>query len=408
MLRLYRDSFSGLRREVWLLSLVSLINRSGAMVLPFMAIYLRQELGISLSMVGWAMACFGLGSIIGSFLGGWITDRTNYYDVQFWSLLVTGCMFLLLMTVKTFEGFCVAIFFTSLLADTYRPANMTAIGVYSKPENRTRALTLNRLAINLGFSIGPALGGILAGTLGYDWLFVVDGLTCIGAAFFFRFFLPRRAAIKTSDANRSTTNTSYLVVLKDRFFLFFVFFEVLAIMSFFQFLSTLPMFWKEELGLSETAIGNLMALNGLLIVVIEMPLIFSLEKKHSHLLWTSMGALLIGLGYFSQAIPGIGWWGALALILFITVGEMVNFPFSNTVALSRANDANRGRYMGVYTMSFSLCHILASVLGAQIAGHFGYTALWLTMGACALVSALGLRALHTQQLEDKRVAVPHV
>src|SRR5210317_544211 len=177
----YKDSFSGLSKEIWWLTLITFINRAGTMVLPFLSLYLIEDLEFTLTQVGWIMSSFGLGSLLGSWLGGKLTDRYGYYKVMGISLFLTGILFVLLQFVKTFEGFVAAVFCTLLVADTFRPALFVSLKAYSKKDNQTRSLTLLRLAINLGFSFGPFLGGLIIAGLGYSGLFWVDGLTCISA-----------------------------------------------------------------------------------------------------------------------------------------------------------------------------------------------------------------------------------
>ncbi len=161
-IRLYKSSSGGLSRDIWVLSTIMLVNRSGMMVLPFLSIYLRNELGFSLPQTGIVMSCFGFGALAGTFTGGKLTDRVGYYPVMFWALFVQGLMFLVLLQAQTFLTVCVVIFFTSAIGDAFRPANFVAIAAYSSSDNRTRALGLQRLAINLGMAIGPAIGDIIA------------------------------------------------------------------------------------------------------------------------------------------------------------------------------------------------------------------------------------------------------
>ena len=148
----YINTFRGLSREVWWLSLITLINRAGTMVIPFLSLYLTKNLGFTLSDVGWIMSFFGLGSVVGTWLGGKLTDKIGYYKVMLVSLFLTGVLFVLLQFITTFQGFCAGIFLVMLVADAFRPAMFVALSAYSKPENKTRSVTLIRLAINLGFS----------------------------------------------------------------------------------------------------------------------------------------------------------------------------------------------------------------------------------------------------------------
>ncbi|MDH5414451.1 MAG: MFS transporter, partial [Flavobacteriaceae bacterium] len=143
--RIYKDSFTGLSPEIWWLALITFINRAGTMVIPFLTLYLTKHLEFTLSEVGWVMSSFGIGSFLGSWLGGKLTDKIGYYKVMFWSLLLTGFLFITLQYVTSFWGFVVGVFITMTVADTFRPAIFVSLNAYSKPENQTRSLTLIRL-----------------------------------------------------------------------------------------------------------------------------------------------------------------------------------------------------------------------------------------------------------------------
>ncbi|MBT8310858.1 MAG: MFS transporter, partial [Flavobacteriaceae bacterium] len=205
MVKLYKDylkTFDGLSREVWWLSLITLINRAGTMVIPFLSLYLTKNMGFTLSDVGWIMSCFGLGSVAGSWLGGKLTDRIGYYHVMLFSLFSTGVLFIGLQFLSTFESICIGIFLVMLVADSFRPAMYVALSAYSKPENKTRSVTLIRLAINLGFSAGPAVGGLIIATMGYEGLFWVDGITCIIAGILLLYVLhPRSTKVQDEVVN---------------------------------------------------------------------------------------------------------------------------------------------------------------------------------------------------------------
>ena len=383
---IYKNSFRGLSRPIWFLSLVMLINRSGTMVLPFLTIYLTTQLGFTLEQAGWAMTCFGLGSVAGSFLGGRLTDKIGYYHVQFWSLLLGGCMFLLLGRMKQFWEIYVMIFFLSLILDSFRPASMAAVAAYSRPGNRTRSLSLLRLAVNLGWSIGPAIGGWLAVLYGYYTLFYADGLTCIIAAFVFRIFLSKKELVESEKEEEAASVAT--PAYRDRRFLFFLFLTILGAIAFMQFLSALPVFYKQQ-GLSEGQIGSLLAINGILIVVLEMPLIFILEKKFSKLDCIGWGVLMFGLAYLILNISGPFILIAAISITSLSVGEIFNMPFTTTYALGRAKPSNRGQYMGLFTMAYSIGHIFAPAIGMQVAARWGFATLWWLLGGLCVVAYLG-------------------
>jgi len=158
----YISSFSGLPRDAWLLATAMVINRSGSMVLFFLMLYLTQDVHLSITTAGQVLSLFGLGAMGGSYLGGWVSDRFGTKHIQVISLLVGGFGYILLGYIKSSAGIAVMIFFVALIAESFRPASITAMANVCEVNVRTRGLALNRLAVNLGVSIGPAFGGFLA------------------------------------------------------------------------------------------------------------------------------------------------------------------------------------------------------------------------------------------------------
>jgi predicted MFS family arabinose efflux permease len=400
---LYRKSISGFSPQIWLLSLVTFINRSGTMVIPFLSVYMTIELGFSIVEAGWVLLCFGLGSLAGSYLGGYLTDKIGYYWVMFWSLFGGGLMFIMLGFVDTIVLMGLIVFLTSTIADALRPAVMTAIAVYSKPENRTRAFSLIRMAINFGWAMGPAIGGWLVSYKGYWTLFWADGLTCMAAALIFVFFMKAKKVEKEQEVSMSTepSQSPY----RDKEYLFFLFLTLIGAIVFMQFLYTLPVFYKEKLEFSEMTIGNILALNGLLIAFTEMPLVYTLERKLKAIDNIWIGVSMYGIAYIMLNLAvGSSFFIAITSMIILSIGEMFNMPFTNTFAISRASEENRGAYMGLFTMTYSLAHIIGPPLGTQTVHHFGFEALWNLMGAMSLVATIGF--LYLKKRANGRAAFP--
>jgi predicted MFS family arabinose efflux permease len=387
-LNLYRESFKGLSVEVWWLALITFINRAGTMVLPFMSLYLTKDLNLTLSEVGWIMTSFGLGSLLGSWMGGKLTDTIGFYKVMNGSLLATGFLFISLQFIHTFEGFLIGIFFTMTVADMFRPAMFVSLKAYSKPENRTRSLTLIRLAINLGFSFGPFLGGIIIASIGYAGLFWVDGLTCIIAVLIMKFVLIEKSLKPSVKQVEEESISKEISVYKDKPFWIFLTVVFLMGFMFLQLFSTMPLFYRETHQLSEIQIGLLMSFNGFLIFLFEMPLIHYIEKQLLNKLKVITWSLL--LFAFSFLILNASMWVGILVIgmLFITVGEMLAFPFTNNFAMNRAPVGKEGRYLALYTMAFSFAHIFSAKTGMEIIDKFGFTANWYFMGGLGLLAVL--------------------
>ena len=368
----YVNTFKGLSKEVWWLSLITLINRAGTMVIPFLSLYLTKDLDFSLSNVGWIMTAFGLGSFCGSWLGGKLTDKIGFYKVMVYSLIATGFLFVGLQYLKTFESLCIGIFLVMLVADTFRPAMFVALSAYSKPENKTRSVTLIRLAINLGFSAGPAIGGIIITTIGYGGLFWIDGITCLLAGLLLLNVLHPKKSKPLDDIKVENPKSAY----KDKSYWLFLLSMVLFGIVFLQYFSTIPIYYKDVHSLTELEIGLLLGMNGFLIFIFEMPLVKWLENARFTITGLILfGAILTGLSF---AVLNFTTWIGIVIIgmLLMTIGEMIAFPFSNAFAMKRAARGNQGEYMALYSIAFSIAHIFGHNSGMQLVEKYGFNFTW--------------------------------
>jgi len=386
-LYLYKDSFSGLSPEIWWLAFITFINRAGTMVIPFLSLYLTDYLELSLPQVGWIMTSYGIGSFLGSWLGGKLTDKVGYYKVMFWSLLLTGFLFISLQYITTFWGFITGVLITMTVADTFRPALYVSLNAYSKPQNTTRSLTLLRLAINLGYSLGPALGGLIIATLNYNGLFWIDGITCIMAIILFRLILKNKPFEKVDNVDEQKIDSKKLISQDKPYWVFLLVVFLMAFV-FWQLIVTLPLFYRDIHGLTEFEIGLLMSLNGGLIFLTEMPLIHKLEQSTINKIQIiAFSLILIGASYVVLNITS--WIGILIIgMIFITIGEMLAFPFTNRFAMTRAIKGKEGMYMALYTMSFSFATIFSAKIGMEVVDRFGYDTNWYIMGILSIIAAL--------------------
>lgn len=383
--RKYINNFKGFSREIWILTLVTFINRAGTMVLPFLSKYLKEDLHFSYSQVGWIMVFFGAGSMAGSWLGGKLSDKIGFYKIMIFSLFVSGLMLFGLQYVSTFEGLCFSMFAIMVVADMFRPAMFVSLSAYAKPENRTRSLTLVRLAINLGFAAGPAMGGLIIMNIGYKGLFWADGGTCILAIIVFALLVKEKKKPAESKEAKLLLEANRESVFKDKPFWVFLACCVITGVLFFQLFTTIPLYHKEQFNLTELQTGLLLTMNGILVFFLEMPIVSYIERHNlNKVRVVSIGCLLMAISLFLMLINV--WAGILIIMmLFMTFAEMFAFPFSNSFAMSRAPKGHEGRYMAIFTMSFSMAHILSAKVGMGIIDAFGYQMNWLFMGTLGII-----------------------
>ncbi len=386
MLNALTKPYKGLSREIWYLSFITLVNRAGAMVIPFLSLYLNKHLHFTLDDVGWIMTAFGLGSAAGSFTGGKLTDKFGYLRVMVSSLILTGLIFFGLQFFTQFWHLALGVFTLSFVADTYRPAIWVAMDAYSNETNRTRSVTLIRLAINLGFAAGPALGGLIIANIGYSELFWIDGATSIIAGVLLLYLIVQKQK-KKSDIIEKKDIPSFSPY-RDIPYLIFIISIALMGIAFLQFNSTMPIYFNREIGMSEEQIGLILALNGGLIFLLEMPLVHFIEKlKRPSLSITIIGISFLVLSFLVLNIAPFVLYPILSMIL-LSLGEMISFPFSNTYAMERSQLGKKGDYMALYTLTFSIGHIFGPNLGMHISKSFGFQVTWFVMAGIMTLSAL--------------------
>ena len=389
-----------------MLALVMLINRSGSMVLPFLGVYMTAHLKFSIENTGIVLSFFGIGSVIGSWLGGFITDRIGEYKVQYLSLLLSVPLFCLIPLFKTEAGVALIILLQSIVSDSFRPANSVAITKYAKPENITRAFSLNRMAVNLGFSIGPALGGILS-AISYDFLFYSNALAALLAGLIYIWFFYKRnklAKIKAKKVQEVLEIKKENSPYSDGKFLIYCFFCMLFSICFFQLFSTLTIFYKDTAHLSQQSIGYILGYSGFLVVLLEMGLVQIAEKYFTLARTMFLGTFICGLSYamlgFDHSIITL-----VISMSLLSTGEIWALPFMSTITALRSGKNNKGAYMGLNGISFSIAFIVTPYLGTLIAEKFGFNILWIGTGILATMIAIGFYFIVPWMLKDKETQV---
>ncbi len=389
MLVKYLNNFRGFRREIWILAILTFINRAGTMVVPFLSKYMKEDLHFSYGQVGWVMVFFGIGSIIGTWLSGKFIKRIGFYKTMAFSLFASSVLFIVIEQFKTFELLCVGVLLLTSFADMFRPAMLLSLNTYAKKENRTRALSLVRSAINLGFLFGPAIGGLLIMNIGYKYLFYADAATCFLAVLIFVLLIKEvKLPYKIKESITGIKKKSKFEVFTDKAFVLHLLVSMLTGILFFQIFTTLPLYHKEFFHLPEFYTGLLLALNGIIMLLFELPIVTYFEaKKVSKLKIISLGIASMIIGYISLVFIKVDY-VLVIMIVFVTFGAMLTFPFANSFASSRSRIGYEAAYMTVFTMSYSFAHIFSAKGGMEIISLFGYEANWMAMALIGTVALL--------------------
>lgn len=386
MIKKYLDNFKGFPKEIWILTLITFINRAGTMVVPFLSKYMKENLHFTYSQIGWVMVFFGIGSIIGTWLSGKLSDKIGFYKVMVFSLFSSGIIFILLQYAATFEQFCIGILILTSIADMFRPAMLVCLKTFTAKEDRARAYSLTRSAINLGFLFGPVLAGLIIMQMGYEYIFYIDGATCILAIIVFMIFVKEgKTIVKLHKEDKPKEKIS---VMKDRPFMLHWVICLITGILFFQIFTTLPLYHKERFDMTEFDSGLLLSLNGLLILLFEIPIVnyVSRKKINNHKV-ISLGLLLMATSFLFLVLPLGGAVLLIPMMFFMTCGVMLTFPFANSFAMDRSH-GQEGKYMAAFTMSYSFAHILSGKTGMEIIEHYSYESNWMFMMGLGLVGTV--------------------
>jgi predicted MFS family arabinose efflux permease len=229
-------------------------------------------------------------------------------------------------------------------------------------------------------------------SINYHLLFWVDGVTNILAMILLRYFLAPLAE-NTSTPGKEHAPPQERSAYVDRVYLKFIIFTILFASCFFQLFTMLPVFYKRALQMPDYMIGLLMALNGLIITLFEMVLVFKMEGRRENLFYIFYGVALVGISFVLLNIFPLSLGLAFVSMLFVTVGEIMAMPFMNSFWISRTSPTNRGQYAGLYTIAWSTAQVIGPAGGAQIAEHLGFRVLWWVIGGVGMISSLGFYRL---------------
>jgi MFS family permease len=387
-----------LPREMWILSAATLVNRSGTMVLAFLVLYVTHTLGVTPARAALALMVYGVAALLVMPLAGVLSDRVGPLPIMKASLFLTGFLLLLFPLAKSYSAILLMTVAFAVLNESVRPASLSMVSDLVPPGQRKAAFALSRLAANLGMSVGPAIGGILA-VYSFHWLFLVDGATSILAGVVLALAPMRNLGTQkthepewadATDLGREieADSSAPLVALhpaadlhafRNPRMLYFLAALIPVQLVFFQFTSTLPLFLVRYLHFPESVYGTIFTVNTLLIVALEVPLNSAMAHwTHRHTLM--LGAFLYAVGFGSYALVGIAPFGktagAFAAVVIWTFGEMILMPGSSAYAAEIAPPERRGEYMGLYTMSFNVAFAVGPWLGASILGKWGASTMW--------------------------------
>lgn len=383
-------NYTKLPRAVHILCLGTLINRIGGLMIIFLAIYVKEELDFGVKFAAWTVGAFGFGSMASSLVGGHLADSIGRRTVMLIAQFGSAAVLVAFPYLSSKAGIVVGVVVFAFITDMYRPAAHAMISDLVEPLRRPEAFGLMYLAINLGFSMAPPLGGFLADR-SYRLLFWFDAVTAAiyGLIILFGIRETLGASDSSDDADKKPADRigaldALVRITSNVPFMVFCAATLLIAMVYMQGLSTLPLH-LDNLGFTKSQYGRVMMVNGIMIVILQLPLVAVTRRMHRAVVM-AVAAVVTGIGFAMTGISVTMWHAMLAVSVW-TLGEIIAAPFSPSIVSDLSPADMRGRYMGVFTMSFTSASMIGAPIGGEIMARYGHHALWWTCLAVSIVSA---------------------
>ncbi|EST25228.1 transporter [Streptomyces niveus NCIMB 11891] len=378
-----RRSVSGLPREFWWLWTSTLVNRLGAFVATFMVLYLTIERGYSASYAGLVASLHGLGGVVSAVGAGVMTDRLGRRPTLLIAQLSTAASVALLGFMQHPAAIAAVAFLVGMTSNASRPAVQAMMADIVKPEDRVRAFSLNYWAINLGFAISSVAAGFIAE---YSYLAGFLGEAAMTLACAVVIFLklpesrPERAPV--DGKSEPAAEVGMRTVLRDGRFMSVVGLSFVVALIFQQGFVGLPVAMGTD-GFSSSDFGMIIAFNGVLIVALQIPVTRFIEHRDTRRLLI-LSSALAGYGFGLTAFAGSLAVYALAVLVW-TIAEIINAPTQTSLVVRLSPVHGRGRYQGMYTMSWAVAGLVAPLMSGFLIDHYGADWLW---GVCAVLGTV--------------------
>ncbi|MGE5589001.1 MAG: MDR family MFS transporter [Bacillota bacterium] len=402
---------SGFHRVVWVLFFGNLVNSIGSfMIRPFLSLYLYNRMGVSTTSVGLFMGLMALAGLATAMVSGSLADRFGRRRMMMGALAAEALVLLLFSRAQTFTHFLVLGVLMGSVGPMFWPASSAAVADVTPSEKRAHAYGLLRIAINVGAAVGPLVGAVLV-TRSYSTAFLITAssttLYAVTVALLIPETRPAAGAPAAGEAAQSAAGAAaaepaggvadggYRVVLRDTVFLIFLIVAVLVGASYSQIETSLAIFLSKFRSMSPEAYASLIALNGLLVVLLQIPITHLVNRYHVHLVLAA-SSLLYALGFVGFGVMPT-WEGLVAAMVVVTVAEMINAPSYTKFVADISPAAVRGRYMAASGLPWGISGIIGPVLGGFLMGHVSGPSVWYAAGVMCTVAGvaylrLGARA----------------
>jgi MFS family permease len=393
-------------KPFWVLMLGTFIDRLGGyLIFPFFSLYITQRFNVGLTQVGILFAIFSVTGALGGILGGALTDKLGRRTMLIFGLVISGLSSLLMGIIDNLSLFYAFAGIVGLVSNAGGPAQQAMIADLLPDEKRTEGYGMHRVVFNVSAAVGPALGGLLAVSLGYMALFIADAVTSAITALIVYLAIPETKPQLAEGQVEETLVQSvggYGTVFRDRAYMFFLFVTTLSTIVYVQMNSTMPVFLRDQHGIEASGYGLILALNATMVVLFQFWITRRIKGLPAMLVMTA-GTLLYAVGFGMYGFGATWLWFAFAMVV-ITIGEMLVAPVGTTLVARFSPEHMRGRYMAVFGFNWGIAFAIGPLLAGYVNDAIDPNFVWYAAFVIGLVSTMGYFAMHFA--DRKRIAEP--
>ncbi len=387
----------------WMVVGVRFIDRvGGTMLFPFFSLYITEKFSVGMTQAGVILGFFSVFGMLGSMIGGALTDRFGRRSLILFGLVFSALSTLLLGLVNQFWMLYPLAVLTGLLSDVAGPANQAMIADILPENQRAEGFGIMRVVGNMAWILGPTLGGLIA-THSYFYLFLSDAVaSCIVAALFYKLIPETKPEAQAGEEGQSVfaSFAGYGKVLKDLAFVAFIAAGILMLLAYQQMYSSLSVYLRDNHGVDPQGYGFLMSTSAITVILFQ----FWVTRRIKHrppFLMMALGTLFYMVGFGLFGFVNVYWLFALNIVI-VTIGEMIIMPTSQALAANFAPEAMRGRYMAFFGLTWGIPSIFGPALAGVVLDNLNPDLLWYVAGGLCAVAAFAYYILHLRLGRQKR------
>jgi MFS family permease len=388
-----RDIYNDFPKIFWVVVGTSFIDRiGGTLLFPFFSLYITQKFNVGMTQAGIVLGTFSAFGLIGSMIGGALTDKFGRKSLILFGLVFSAISTLSLGLVNEFAVLLPLAVVIGLLSNMAGPAHQAMVADLLPEDKRQEGFGILRVVANMSWIIGPTIGGFIANR-SYFALFVLDAvISCIVAVIVFRYVPETKPESTEEPESIVRTFAGYGVVLKDYAYVAFLVVSMLMGIVYQQMYNTLSVYLRDNHGIEPQGYGFLLTVSAITVILFQFTTT-RVIKKYPAFLLMALGVFFYMIGFGMFGFVTVYWLFAAAIVI-ITIGEMVIMPTASALATNFAPEDMRGRYMAVFGLSWALPATVGPSLAGIILDNYNPNLLWYIGAAICAVAVLGYYGLH--------------